>query len=210
MNFIILASFILLAALIARQLSASKKNSKKAEEDFWNREREANSVRKKPLDDLNYIQIPYEKLPFHILTDNQQIQDCVEQVNSLRDLKVVNLSEFTNTDLKLKYGTANITVLSEYDQNFTLLVRTLYKWGSLLYEAGYKEEALLPLEFAISIGTDVSGNYKLLASIYKEKGQVSKIQDLIASAKSLTSIMQKPILTFLSDMVLSDNGHAGK
>lgn len=210
MNFIILASFILLAALIARQLSASKKNNKKAEEEFWNREREANNVRKKPLDNLNYIQIPYEKLPFHILTDNWQVQDCVEQINSLRDLKVVNLSEFTNTDLKLKYGTANITVLSEYDQNFTLLVRTLYKWGSLLYEAGYEEEALLPLEFAISIGTDVSGNYKLLASIYKEKGQISKIQDLTASAESLTSIMKKPILTFLSDVLLSDNHHIEK
>lgn len=210
MNFIILASFILLAGLIARQLSVSQKNSKKAEEDFWNREREANNVRKKPLDDLNYIQIPFEKLPFHILTENQQVQDCIEQIHSLKDLKVVNLSEFTNTDLKLKYGTANITVLSEYDQNFTLLVRTLYKWGRLLYEAGYKEEALIPLEFAISIGTDVSGNYKLLATIYKEKGQFSKIQELTASASSLTSIMKNPILTFLSDMVSSDTVHAGK
>ncbi len=200
MNFIILASFILLAALIAHQLSRSDKNSKKAEENFWNREREANSIRKKPLDDLNYIQIPYETLPFHILTENQQVRDCMEQVNSLKDLKIVNLAEFTNTDLKLKYGTANITVLSEYDQNFTLLVRTLYKWGRLLYEAGYEEEALIPLEFAISIGTDVSGNYKLLASIYKSKEQVSKIEDLTASAGNLTSIMKKPILTFLSDI----------
>lgn len=210
MNFIILASFILLAGLIARQLSASKKSSKKAEEDFWNREREANNVRKKPLDDLNYIQIPFETLPFHILTDNKQVQECIEQVHSLRDLRVVNLSEFTNTDLKLKYGTANITVLSEYDQNFTLLVRTLYKWGHLLYEAGYKEDALIPLEFAISIGTDVSGNYKLLATIYKEMGQLSKIQKLMVSADSLTSIMKKPILTFLSDMVSSDTDHTGR
>lgn len=167
-------------------------------------------MRKKPLDDLNYIQIPFETLPFHILTDNKQVQECIEQVHSLRDLKVVNLSEFTNTDLKLKYGTANITVLSEYDQNFTLLVRTLYKWGHLLYEAGYKEDALIPLEFAISIGTDVSGNYKLLATIYKEMGQLSKIQKLMVSADSLTSIMKKPILTFLSDMVSSDTDHTGR
>lgn len=210
MNFIILASFILLAALIAHQLSKSAKDSKKAEEDFWNREREANSVRKKPLDDLNYIQIPYEKLPFHILMENQQVRDCAEQINSLKDLKIVNLSEFTNTDLKLKYGTANITVLSEYDQSFTLLVRTLYKWGSLLYEAGYEEDALIPLEYAVSIGTDISGNYKLLASIYKSKGQISKIENLMASAENLTSIMKKPILTFLSDMVPSDTCHTGK
>ncbi len=210
MNFIILASFILLAGLIAHQLSASKKDRKKAEEDFWNREREANNVRKKPLDDLNYIQIPFETLPFHILTDNQQVQDCIEQIHSLRDLKVVNLSEFTNTDLKLKYGTANITILSEYDQNFTLLVRTLHKWGRILFEAGYKEEALIPLEFAISIGTDISGNYKLLATIYKEKGQLSKIRELTASAGRLTSIMKNPILTFLSDMVSSDTAHTGK
>lgn len=204
MNFIILASFIVFGCWLTYQLSKSDKNNRKAEEAFWEREREANNVRKKSLDGLNYVQIPYERLPFHTLMENPKLQDCIDQINALKDLKIVNLSEFTNTDLKLQYGTANITVLSEYDQNYTLLVRTLYQWGSLLYEAGYEEEALIPLEFAVSIGTDISGNYKLLASIYKNKGQVSKIQDLILAAKKLNSMMKKPILAILSDTVHSE------
>ena len=82
-----------------------------------------------------------------------------------------------------------------------MLARTLYTWGNLLYDAGYVTEAVLPLEFAISTGTDISGNYKLLATIYRDRGQVSKIEDLILAAENLNSIMKKPILSLLSDIV---------
>lgn len=201
MNFVILASFIVFGVWLTCQLSKSAKLNQKAEKDFWQRERNANSVRRKSLDNLNYINIPLDKLPVTVLSDNEQIKSCIDQIIALQEVKIVNLTGFTNTDLKLEYGTANITQLSEYDQNYTLLARTLYKWGSLLYEAGYLSEAVLPLEFAISTGTDISGNYKLLATIYKDKGQVSKIEDLIAAAENLNSIMKKPILSLLSDIV---------
>lgn len=201
MNFIILASFIVFGVWLTYQLSKSNKDNEKAEKEFWQREHEANSVRKKSLDSLNYIEIPMDKLPFSVLTDNEQIKNCIDQILALSEVKIVNFTGLTNTDLKLEYGTANITVLSEYDQNYTLLARTLYTWGNLLYDAGYVTEAVLPLEFAISTGTDISGNYKLLATIYRDRGQVSKIEDLILAAENLNSIMKKPILSLLSDIV---------
>lgn len=204
MNLIIFASFITFGIWLTYQLSKSNRNNEKAEKTFWEREQAANSVRKKSLDDLNYIQIPYEKLPLHLLTKDPQVKNCIDQITALKDLKIVNLTGFTNTDLKLKYGTANITILSEYDQNYILLARTLYKWGSLLYEAGYVDEAVFLLEFAISTGTDISGNYKLLAVIYKDREQVSKIEELFRSAHNLNSIMKKPILALLSDIVHSE------
>ena len=40
-------------------------------------------------------------------------------------------------DLKLEYGTANINDLSQYDQNYTLLVRTLQKWAEALAAADH-------------------------------------------------------------------------
>ena len=201
MNFIILASFIVFGVWLTYQLSKSNKDNEKAEKEFWQREHEANSVRKKSLDSLNYIEIPMDRLPFSVLTDNEQIKNCIDQILALSEVKIVNFTGLTNTDLKLEYGTANITVLSEYDQNYTLLARTLYTWGNLLYDAGYVTEAVLPLEFAISTGTDISGNYKLLATIYRDRGQVSKIEDLILAAENLNSIMKKPILSLLSDIV---------
>lgn len=201
MNFIILASFIVFGVWLTYQLSKSNKDNEKAEKEFWQREHEANSVRKKSLDSLNYIEIPMDKLPFAVLTDNEQVKSCIDQILALREVKIVNFTGLTNTDLKLEYGTANITVLSEYDQNYTLLARTLYTWGSLLYDAGYVTEAVLPLEFAISTGTDISGNYKLLATIYRDRGQVSKIEDLYLAAENLNSMMKKPILSLLSDIV---------
>ena len=81
----------------------------------------------------------------------------------------------TYTDLKLTYGAPNLPLLSEYDENFTLLISTLQKWASLLYDAGQTAEAQTVLEFAVSAGSDISGSYKLLASIYRDHQEEQKI-----------------------------------
>ena len=67
-------------------------------------------------------------------------EECKEILRSLSTQKIVNLTGYTNTDLKLSYGTANITCLTEYDQNYTLLVSTLQKWAEVLYRGGAKKE----------------------------------------------------------------------
>ena len=55
------------------------------------------------------------------LPDNERAEEYRSLLTSLSTQPVVNLTGFTNTDLKLEYGTANITCLTEYDQNYTLL-----------------------------------------------------------------------------------------
>ena len=98
-------------------------------------------------------------------------EECKEILRSLSTQKIVNLTGYTNTDLKLSYGTANITCLTEYDQNYTLLVSTLQKWAEALYRGGAKKECRQVLEYAVSIGTDVSHTYFLLADLYDEEGE---------------------------------------
>ena len=127
MNFGFLASFITFSLLVSYTVRKQGKKRRKNDSDFWAREERANSVRRKPLDGLNYIKIPLERFPTHILNEDSTVMECIGIVESLTDKKIVNLTGWTNTDLKLEYGTANITQLSEYDQNYTLLVRTLQK-----------------------------------------------------------------------------------
>ena len=64
MNFLIIASTLILATAIAMASSKSKKNTAAIEQEFWQRERAANSTRRKPLDDLNYIKLPMEISPW--------------------------------------------------------------------------------------------------------------------------------------------------
>jgi tetratricopeptide (TPR) repeat protein len=193
------ASCIIFFLVIGRIIRSNNRRSRKSEQDFWEREREANSVRRKPLDDLAYIIIPLEQLPVSILSEHETVRECLEIINSLAKQKIVNLTGYSNTDLKFMYGAPNITVLTEYDQNYTMLVRTLQKWAEALLEAGYISEARSILEFAVSIKTDVSKTYYVLAKIYSDCGEPHRIHDLAQTAETLNSAQKNTLIRNLKE-----------
>ena len=83
------------------------------------------------------------------------------------DRKVLNLSSMSNTDLKKEYGPANLTILSEYDENFSELIRCLHNYALRPHELDYTADAKTVLEYAVSIGSDMGSSYRLLADLYK-------------------------------------------
>lgn len=202
MNLIILASLILFCAWLSISIKRNKRSRVSEEKSFWEREQEANSVRRKPLDDLAYITIPFENLPLDILADDPTVSECLDILQNLSELRIVNLTGYSNTDLKLEYGTANITVLSEYDQNYTLLARTLQKWADVLLEKGYTNEAQTILEFAITTHTDVSQTYYRLAEIYASRIETEKVRGLIDTAETIHSSQRDIIVRTLRESYL--------
>jgi len=202
MIIIILASLIIFCSLLSMQLKRNKKENKETEQSFWNREHKANSVRKKPLDDLDYITIPMDRFPTALLRDDTYINDCIETLETLSGQPIVNFTGYSNTDLKLEYGTANITVLTEYDQNYTTLVRTLQKWADLLLEKGCSAEAEILMEYAVSIRTDISKTYYKLAEIYAVRLENERVQKLIETAEALRSANKNVIVRTLRESYL--------
>lgn len=202
MKFFILASLILLGFLIYRASRLQRKESTLEEKSFWEREEEANSVRRKPLDGLEYITIPLDALPINVLPDNEVIANCSKIITGLADQRIVNLTGYSNTDLKLAYGAANLTALTEYDDNYTLLARTLQEWADALHTAGLTTEAQNVLEFAIDTHTDVSRSYYLLAEIYAGNLDYSKIENLADAAASLRSSNAQTIVRTLQETYL--------
>lgn len=194
----LLASFIILLAVISHLIRKHNRSMEAEQQSFWSKEHAANSVRKKPLDDLVYITIPFDKLPCECYASEPKVSDILDSLHVLSERKIVNLTGITNTDLKLTYGTANITVLTEYDQNFTALVTTLHKWAETLYELGAVAEAKTILEYAVSVDSDVSTTYELLASIYKNAGDTAALEALIKHAENLTSPSGKIIVRKLN------------
>jgi tetratricopeptide (TPR) repeat protein len=85
----------------------------------------------------------------------------------------------------------------EYDKNYLELVRSLYRYGKLLYDKQLTDEALSILKYALSIKTDISANYTLLATIYKEKNDAEGINSVISAAEELTSMTKKALLANL-------------
>lgn len=197
MKFYILASLIIFALVISHNLRKYKKIQSDEKMSFWQREQLANSTRRKSLDGLEYIRISPESLPIHTMEDDPQVAECLRVINDLSLQPVVNLTGLTNTDLKLEYGTANITALTEYDQNYTRLVSTLQRWADLLYNGGFPNETRQILEFALSTRTDVSRSYDLLADIYLQSGQPEKLAGLLQTAETLNSLNKEVILRHL-------------
>lgn len=199
---VFLISFIIFVVWLRYEINKSKKSSDKHHGDFWEREQQSNFSRKADISSLDYIIVPMDELPF-VHTQEDDLSQIQEQVKLSSQKKLLNLSSSTNTDLKLKYGTANLSLLSEYDQNYSNFIQNLYKWAKLLYEKGYLAEAEKVLELGITYHSDISGNYTLLANLYKDKNDFDSIGKLIKKAEELNTLMKDSIIKSLTKIMNS-------
>lgn len=171
----------------------------RAKQQFWDREAEANTVRRKDLTFLNYLNIPLNSLPMSD-TGDDEISEYQDTVRRLSGKRILNLNGLSNTDLKMEYGAANLPDLTEYDNNYITLVNILAKWGARLIELERYDDAVAVLEYGISIKSDVSRNFYLLADEYRRRNEPDKIDALTEAAGQLESIMKKPILQKLAEI----------
>lgn len=142
----------------------------------------------------------YVRAAEHTAPLAHELSATERELCNLSDSKILNLTGISNTELRLTYGTANLDLLTAYDQNFTTLIRTLQKWGTQLVSAGNPSDAITVLSYAVSIGSDIAGTYALLARLYKEQGQLQKIEELKVSAEALTTLMKPSILRDLEQI----------
>lgn len=184
--------------LILYECKKHSRKSDSAKASFWAREARANTIRRKDISNLNYINIPDSVIPSDISDD--EINEYRTTLLNLQARKILNLSGLTNTDLKEKYGVANLSALSEYDENYITLVNIIARCGARLIEIGNCSLAAVILEYGISIGTDVSRNYYMLAELYRKDNNITGINSLIESADKLDSIMKAPILSKLNEI----------
>ena len=174
---------------------------------FWERENAANRTRKQPLDSLSYITIPGDLLPERAFDDTFPARSAAGRIRRLReeDAVIVNLTGYTNTDLKLEYGVANLPLLSEYDAHYTALVTAVQEVAEALSEEERFPEALRLLEFEAQTGTDISACYRLLIDLYRgdpdlTPGQANeKINGLLPIAQNLRSLSRDGIVRMLEE-----------
>lgn len=188
--------FIFLLAFFRKRNTRMQEN---VEQSFWERENEANNARRQDISGLSYITIPLDKFPIGICKD-EDLEDYENTLKELSRQKILNLGFQSNTELKLKYGPANLDVLTMYEQHFTTLCRTLVSYAKRLIALNYTAEAQTVLEFGLSCGSDLSQNYLLLATLYKESGNLTSIDTLIEKANQMDSPMKISILSHLTEL----------
>lgn len=197
MSFLIFGLFVIIVSILSYYRKRHSRLQEKADQDFWKRESEANSVRRKDISGLSYINIPLEL--FSTVSDSDTIlKTAFSELETLSAKKILNLGRQSNTDLKLQYGPANLPALMEYDQNFSDLLQIITTYVNRLIELKQLSDAIPILEFAVNYGSDVSSHYTLLAGYYKDTNAVGKLASLNEQAQALDSIMQPAILEKLN------------
>lgn len=197
-HFPLFTIFIIFIVWSSYEMHKSTRNDRKNQDDFWNREQTSNNVRRKRIDDSEYITIPDS-----ILNINSSNEDVIKHLASLRELKnkkILNLTGKTSTDIKELYGPANLNYVTECDNNFTSMCQVLSSLGTLLKEEGDLAQAAKVLEFAVNSKSDISSTYLALADIYLSTGNSEKIKDLISTASLLDSLMKDSIIKNLTDL----------
>ncbi len=216
-------AFLWFCIWLGIRLRQNRRTNEKNIQSFWDKEREANFTRAKPIDDLPFITVPIDTLPFATPTGDAAAEDAKERIRTLASERIINLTGITNTDLKLRYGAANLPLLTACDQNFTALVTALHKWGRSLIAAGdaendpqkarsFYQDAQAVLSFAVTAGSDISDSYRLLAALattqlslpYEE--QVAVLRSLKEQAAQLDSLTKPQLIADLSSILQQIEG----
>ena len=195
-----LVMFAIFGAWTYYESHSRAKKMQQKEDAFWERELEADSVRRKPIDGLKYIKIP-DNLPEDLMLDVPEMESILATIDGLRKDRILNLTGYTNTDLKLEYGAPNLTELSRYDGNYTTLITTLQKWADLLLDKGHEKEAVSIMEFIVETGGDIGKTYRLLTRHYLDAGEPSKIDLLLEKAENMKSLNKPYIIASVRDLM---------
>ena len=209
--------FVILFAIWLRY--ETRKNSQieaEANSDFAEKERQANFTRKTDITNLDYIHIPLDSLPFMGKYESVQssyspsanisgltrseILACEKNVIALSNKKILNLGGLSNTDIKMKYGVANLQILMQYDDNFSKLSRALARWGKLLFDAGELTAAKKVLSYAISCKADIEEAFITLAKIYRQEDNELGISDLVEACDCFDELRKNNIINQIASV----------
>ena len=197
MPLLILPFVIILLSLFSLFRNRSSRAMKDQTDAFWEKELRANQTRKQDISGLDYITIPLDAFPIGAYPDDR-LTELEQTLQNLSSRKILNLSGISNTDLKLQYGAANLNILSDCASNFTTLARTLASYGERLAALGHWQDAISVLEFGISCNTDVSKNYTLLGSLYREHSESAKLNELTEAVRGSDMLLKDSILKQLT------------
>jgi len=193
MGFPILPFFLIFLIWLSFRIKSLDAKQEKQQEDFWAKERAANTTPAKDISNLRYITIPMDKFPLNFSQDEKVIE-IERKLQELSTHKLLNLTKMSNADLKLEYGVPNFETMSKIGEDFDELCILLNSYALALKEAGRMDDVENVLEFAVGIGTDISESYTLLAECYKNNDKSEKLAFLRDKVEQGDMLLKDSIL----------------
>lgn len=198
--------FLIAIFIFRHHMRKNDKAQEKVSDSFWTKEKSSLVVRKKDLDESDYLQPSlnpdqlrpetyYDDIDASVLAKNQQY------LRKLIAMKMVNFSHMSNTDIRLAYGTAMMTTIEAYEDNYSNYIRTLNTLGTELHIRGENDYAELFLKEAIHIGSDIQKTYLALGEILLQRNDLPALEALTEKARTLNSLTKDALVNHLEAMV---------
>lgn len=182
----LLFCIILFVTLLHFRLKRIQQAEQADQEEYLSLERKAAMPIKRNLNDLPYVTIPLEQLPFSKLKTKAG-EEYEATLQQLAKEKLCNLASSSATDLKLKYGAKNFSLLTRYEENYQLYVVTLANWCEALFQDGQWEAALQVGSCALACQSDVSKTYRIMAQIYLQEDDYDALHHLADTVAGIPS-----------------------
>ena len=202
---IVFVWFLIGIFIFRHHLRKSSKAQEEVTAAFWKKEEESLVVRKKELVEDDYIHpgLTEDDLKDEAYYKSMDAQNLYRYVTYLKEVMakpMVNFEHTSNADLRLSYGTANLTIIEAYEENYNAYIATLFKLGKGLHEAGDDSLAITLLNEGIRCGTDNRQHYLLLAQIHKAANDDQAINALYQKAEGLHSLTKGALLKALDQL----------
>ena len=204
MNFfpVYLVCFIIFIVWLNYEQRKHEKEDQKASDEFWAREEEANNTRKKDISHLPLLQVNLSDIPC-VDSPDEEIEYNMGRIDKIIQSPMLDLSEYTNTDLKLTYGVANFNLLSEYDENYSHFLIALTNLARAYARHGYTETAIDTYQLALEYGSQKVSDYKELASLFLKLEKPEAVSALIHQTERSSHPHKESVVLALRETLVS-------
>ena len=172
--------FLIFIAWMHYKKRKATKQQEKESSLFWEREEEANHTRNKDISHLPLFTPDITRIPWEG-AQNDTILHYLDALRRLIESPMMDLSEYTNTDLKIAYGIGNFQTLSTYDETYQNFLQTLTALGRAYMEAGDYTHAAEACRLCLDYDPKNRIACLSLAEIYKKDHKNYLLSDLIDS-----------------------------
>lgn len=195
----------------------TQKLARRQSDEFWDREAKANQTKNKDISQLPLLHVSESDLVLSAATDTSAADNSITD-NSATDKSVIyfsdkvrtnikepmmDLSSYSNTDLKLAYGVGNFKTLSDYDENFNSFLTNLTNLARAYADAGCLTKSRDTYCAAIRFGSRKVSDYTELGQIYLKLDDPQSISLLIAEVADGNHPRKDTVLDSLRSVMAS-------
>ena len=198
LNIVLLIASIILIFVVAIVTKRHGRLQDAKNRRFLEEEQAANLARKREIDpelffyaNLNNLPPVPESDPHRVLRTSRRTMIRFEVPES-------------NVDLKKRYGVAQLDSITLYEENFHDFLKSLGVWAQALHDEGNARDALLVLEYAIELGSEFRGTYKLAADIFAYERDAYALEQLLQMAVDnhfKDPAMQEHVLSYIEEKI---------